>query len=159
MVDKNGKKIIINERLRDTRDVVTCETPGQEYLQRGVVALPPARARPVQRRVVHQEVEAAGLHVPPRLGQEPLVAAAQPRLAVHGAQTVIRTPVPACGAVTDYCIIVQRQPGLTLLGLEPHLDEVHGHGDGELGGPRHAARREHGCVGGAGAGRSAHCAH
>ena len=62
-------------------------------------------------------------------------------------------------AVTDYCIIVQRQPGLTLLGLEPHLDEVHGHGDGELGGPRHAARREHGCVGGAGAGRSAHCAH
>ena len=106
MVDKNGKKIIINERLRDTRDVVTCETPGQEYLQRGVVALPPARARPVQRRVVHQEVEAAGLHVPPRLGQEPLVAAAQPRLAVHGAQTVIRTPVPACGRLQGQGIIV-----------------------------------------------------
>ena len=77
--------------------VVTCETPGQEYLQRGVLA----PARPVQRRVVHEEVETAGLHVPPGLGQEPLVAAAQPRLAVHSTQTVIRTPVPACGAVTE----------------------------------------------------------
>ena len=75
--------------------VVTCKTPGQEYLQGGVLALPLARARPVQRRVVHEEVEAAGLHVPPGLGQEPLVAAAQPRLAVHSTQAVIRSPVPA----------------------------------------------------------------
>ena len=110
MVDKNGKKIIINERLRDTRDVVTCETPGQEYLQRGVVALPPARARPVQRRVVHQEVETAGLHVPPRLGQEPLVAAAQPRLAVNSAQTVIRTPVPACGRLQIIVLLYNVSP-------------------------------------------------
>ena len=75
------------------RVVVTCETPGQEYLQGGVLA--PALPRPVQRRVVHEEVETAGLHVPPGLGQEPLVAAAQPRLAVHSTQTVIRSPVPA----------------------------------------------------------------
>ena len=85
--------------------MVTCKTPGQEYLQRGVLVLPPALPRPVQRRVVHEEVETAGLHVPPGLGQEPLVAAAQPRLAVHSKQTVIRTPVPAYGAGTQFVLL------------------------------------------------------
>ena len=90
------------------RVVVTCETPGQEYLQRGVLA--PALPRPVQRRVVHEEVETAGLHVPPGLGQEPLVAAAEPRLAVHSTQTVIRTPVPACGAGTELVLLYNVGP-------------------------------------------------
>ena len=33
---------------------------------------------------------------------------------------------------------------LTLICLEPHLDQVHRHGQGQLGRPRHAAGGEHG---------------